>query len=163
MRHRLPLLASLALALAFASAPALASKPEHKDLTFDPVVFAEQRQALEREIATGERYRSIAQADRRQVLDALKRMQSHLEGKTSLSQLSANERMSVFNDQELINTLLTQAAADSRLVCTTETPVGTRLPKRTCKTVGERRLEREAARDTLQQGGARLPLRQGDS
>jgi len=161
MRHLLLLLAFLALACA--ASPALASKAEHKDLSFDPVVFTEQRQALEREIATGERYRSIAQSDRRQVLDALQRMQNNLQGKTSLSQLNEKERLSVFNDQELINNLLTQAAADSRLVCTSETPVGTRLPKRTCKTVGERRAEREAARDTLQQGGARLPLRQGDS
>lgn len=145
------------------SAPAQASKADHKDLAFDPVVFAQQRQALEREISTGERYRSIAPADRRQVMDALQRMQANLDGKASLSQLNEKERLAVFNDQELINSLLTQAAADSRLICTSETPVGTRLPKRTCKTVGERRLEREAARDTLQQGGARVPVRQGDS
>lgn len=147
------------LSLLFAGASmAQAKSPSHADLEFDPALFAEQRRALEREIATSERYRGIMAADRRSVVEALDRMERNLSGISSISQLNTTQRMNVFNDQELINTLLTQAAADSRLVCTKETPVGTRLAKRVCKTVGERRIEREAAREVLRDS-SRLPIR----
>jgi hypothetical protein len=135
--------------LTIATTVSVAKTPRHDDVSFDPQAFAEQRDALESEIATGERYRSIAKADKERVYEALERLAKNLAEVTAVSQLSEAKRLSVFNDQQLINTLLTRAAADSRVVCTRETPVGTRLPIKTCKTVGERRLERENAQESL--------------
>ncbi len=146
--HALVRLLAVCLLLSVATL-ASAKSPRHENVTFDPKVFEEQRQALEQEIATGETYRSIAKADKQQVNEALERLSGLLAGITSVSQLNESQRLKVFNDQQLVNNLLTQAAADSRLVCTRETPVGTRLPIKTCKTVGERRREREVAQDAL--------------
>ncbi len=137
------------------------SAPEHTAVAFDPAVFAEQKQALEHEIVAGERYRGIAPKDRERVLEALDRMEANLAGIRSVSELDERRRLAVFNDQELINVVLTQAAEDSRVVCTRETPVGTRLATKVCKTVGERRRDRESAREALR-GGSRLPIRSGE-
>lgn len=149
---------ALAIGLGAVGPVRASSAPEHAQVEFDPAVFTQQKQALEHEIIAGERYRGIAPKDRERVLEALDRMESNLQGVRAIGELDERRRLAVFNDQEMINVLLTQAAEDSRVVCTRETPVGTRLATKVCKTVGERRRDRETAREALRDG-SRLPLR----
>jgi hypothetical protein len=56
----------------------------------------------------------------------------------------------VFNDQEVVNTLLTQARADSRLVCDRSRPTGSHRRQTKCQTVAERRRRMESDQDHLQ-------------
>jgi hypothetical protein len=153
-----PLLVVFLLSFAAVAAAQASNDGKHANLAFDPAVFAGQKQALEHEIVAGERYRGIAPKDRERVLEALDRMETNLQGVRSVGELDERRKLAVFNDQEMINVVLTQAAEDSRLVCTRETPVGTRLATKVCKTVGERRRDRETAREALRDG-SRLPLR----
>src|SRR3546814_19983702 len=64
---------------------------------------------------------------------------------------SLNERrkLRVFNDQELINNILTSADEDSRLVCRREKKTGTHMASNQCMTVAERQRAADHARETL--------------
>ena len=149
---------SLALGLALAGGHAFAAKG-HEDVAFSPTAFAEQREAIERDLA-GDRYAEISRSDRAAVREALGRIGQALEGKDSLDLLAEEERVAVFNDQELVNTTLTRAADDSRLVCRREKKVGTHFKSNVCMTVAERRRAQESARERLLEL-ERLEVRQG--
>lgn len=123
-----------------------------KHLAVEPVsttnqTFEAQRAALISELERGERYREIAPMDRRAVMESLQRMASWLESAGSIHQMTEAEKVRLFNEQEKINVLLTAAAADSRIVCTRESRVGTRMQSSNCYTVAERQRRREKDTD----------------
>ena len=63
--------------------------------------------------------------------------------------LNAQQKADVFNDQERINTLLTKALEDSRLVCRRERKVGSHRMITECMTVAERRQAYESAQKAM--------------
>ena len=152
-----------AAALAVASAVP-ASQPDHQEVRFGPAQFAAQREAILKGML-GETYRELSDEDRRSVLDALERMEARLEGITSLEQLDKRVQTAVFNDQELINTLLTEAAEDSRLICKREKFVGSHRTTNVCVTVAERRRLAAAAQDEMRvmQGSGYLRPERADT
>lgn len=111
--------------------------------------FAEQRQKVDAALADGETYVEISAADRAEVVSALDRMEDLLGGRP-VSALSEAEKVALMNDQSLVNTRLTQAAEDSRLVCRREAAVGSRLQRSQCLTVAQRRRQREQSQDALE-------------
>lgn len=70
-------------------------------------------------------------------------------GDGGIQSMSQERRVAVFNDQELVNGLLTRAREDSRLVCRREKTVGSNLPVSVCHTVAERRRQSDDSRDHL--------------
>lgn len=108
-----------------------------------PLGFEAQRDALIDEIERGDRYSEIAPLERRSVMESLERMTRWLQSAGSIDNMTEAEKVRLFNEQEKINTMLTEAAADSRLVCTRESRVGTRMQSTACFTVAERRRRRE--------------------
>ena len=79
----------------------------------------------------------------------------------SVDELDDRTRTQLYNDQELINNVLTQARDDSRMICKREKKVGTHRITNICITAGERRRQRqriEDANDVLHRG-----VRGGDS
>ena len=66
-----------------------------------------------------------------------------------MSELPERTRLEVFNEQELVNTLLTEAREDSRQVCTREKKVGSHRTTTMCKTVAERRRDMEQSQGAL--------------
>ncbi len=105
--------------------------------------FGEQRQSIEAALAAGKVYSEISPQDRSTVMAALARMGQKLGENGVAASLGESDKVQVFNDQELVNTLLTQAQADSRLICRRERVVGSNLPQNVCQTVAERREARE--------------------
>src|SRR5690606_23510484 len=152
-----------AAALAVAS-PVPASQPDHQEVRFGPAQLAAQREAILKGML-GETYRELSAEDRRSVLDALERMETRLEGITSLEQLDKRMQTAVFNDQELINTLLTEAAEDSRLICKREKFVGSHRTTNVCVTVAERRRLAAAAQGEMRvmQGSGYLRPERADT
>lgn len=138
----------LLLAAALLAGPALAAKGGHENVRFSPAHFEAQREAIIEGIS-GETYRELSDEDRATVLEALTRMQDRLAGVDSLEQLDKRDQTAVFNDQDLVNTLLTEAAADSRLVCKREKFVGSNRTTNVCITVGERKRLAEAAQNQM--------------
>jgi len=111
--------------------------------------FEAQRAAIIRALGDGETYVEIADRDRQVVEESLDRMSSLLDGTSDVDQLPEATKVRVFNEQERINSLLSQAHADSRLICRREKPTGSNRSTNTCFTVAERRRAHEAADDFM--------------
>ena len=147
MRKGLILLAALLLA-----GPAMADKGTSVDVA-GKVSFAEQREQVLVDLADGETYAEITPEDREKVVAGLGRMERLLGTHASASALHPDQRATLMNEQEQVNNILTQASKDSRLVCTREIPVGTRMPTTVCRSVAERRRLREDSRTRMEAAG----------
>lgn len=142
----------IALVLSLACSVTVAkTKYEHTPVAFDPQVFEEQRGDLVEEITRGERYREIGNENQEKVLAALDEMGQVLANVTSLDQLTDDQRATVFNNQELVNEILTRAAKDSRLICKRETPVGSHRQITICKSVAQRNQDTENAKNIMRE------------
>jgi hypothetical protein len=89
-----------------------------------------------------DKYSEIKPEDKQTVLDTLGRIQAHYDKVASADQLSDQDRVDMFNDQEIINTIVTHAALDSRLICERESTTGSHMVHVTCMTLAMRK-ERE--------------------
>ena len=89
-------------------------------------------------------YREISRSDEKIVRDALDRMSTSLEGVVDLGDMTEDQRAALYNEQQLVNTVLTMAENDSRTVCRRRGRLGTNFKTTTCETVRERR-ERQAS------------------
>lgn len=111
--------------------------------------FVEQRAKIDAALADGETYAEISAGDRAEVVAALDRMEALLSGRP-VSALSEAEKVGLMNDQSLVNTRLTKAGDDSRMVCRREQVAGSRLQRSQCLTVAQRRRMREQSQDAIQ-------------
>jgi hypothetical protein len=137
------ILLSLAASTAFA-----ASKKSAAGLDLN-AAFTQQKEQIERELGDGETYAEISSQDRAMVREALNRIASKLDMAGSVESLTGQQKADVFNDQEKINTILTKASEDSRLVCRREKKVGSHREITECLTVAERRRAYENAQKTM--------------
>jgi hypothetical protein len=112
--------------------------------------FAAQRAQIEADLADGKTYAEISRNDRAKVRESLDRIGATLAGVESIDALNPDAKARVFNDQELVNQILTAAAADSRLICERTAKTGSNRKITTCETVAERNRRRELDQDNLQ-------------
>lgn len=141
----------LLAALLFAG-PALADDRTSLDVA-GAGTFSEQRAEVLADLADGETYAELSTQDREKVISTLSRMERMLGDHESAQALHPDDRVALINEQETVNNILTQAHRDSRMVCTRERPVGTRMPTNVCRTVAERRRLRENSRRDLEGAG----------
>ena len=148
--------------LLLAGAAGAADAPEGESLRVaTPAEFAESRALIERAVRESDQYRDLQEVDRRELFKALERMEKTLTGIAAVDELDDRTRTQLYNDQELINNVLTQARDDSRMICKREKKVGTHRITNICITAGDRRRQRqriEDANDVLHRG-----VRGGDS
>ncbi len=111
--------------------------------------FEAQRNAIIKALGDGKTYSEISPDDRQRVTTSLDRIAGLLGGVQDVDQLAVEARVEVFNEQELVNTLLTEAREDSRLVCTREKKVGSHRTTTMCRTVAERRRDMEQSQGAL--------------
>lgn len=148
------------VALLAQSAYALDSEPDTTSantVEYSPARFREQRADIERKLADGKTYAEIKPADRRAVLDAFARIEKTIGSHENALDLSEEKKRQVFNDQEFINVILTQAHADSRLYCEWIVRTGSRVKQSFCQTVADRRQNLETSISTLEQIQRRTP------
>ncbi|KFL35781.1 hypothetical protein [Arenimonas donghaensis] len=138
------------IAFLLAAVPTFAFAAQESQLALAEGDFAEQRAEIEEDLADGKTYAEINNRDRAEVREALDRISRELEGVDSVAELAEPAKVTVFNEQERINTILTQAKADSRLVCDHSRPTGSHRRVTKCQTVAERRRRMEADQDHLQ-------------
>jgi len=136
IRERFSMLPRLLLSLVFMAPIVAAAGPPELPLqtTSD---FQVQQAKVRSDLLAGEIYSEITASDRERVIAALDRM-SGVIGDGSIDRLSPERKVQVFNDQELVNGVLTKARADSRLICKREKPVGSQMATRQCFTVAQR-------------------------
>jgi len=138
---------SVALLLGLsAAAQAASEKPVVQMDRQAPV--AEQVRKVEKALDNGE-YAEISADDRAQVRQSLERITLRVGDRQTAQELPPAAQNEVFNDQERINTILTRAHADSRLVCQHTRTTGSNMPKSRCLTVAERRRIEEKGKALL--------------
>ncbi|MGY1519423.1 hypothetical protein [Luteimonas sp. A482] len=122
----------------------------------EPATFDAQKAKIEAEMGQGGEYGEISADRRAEVRRRLDSIGLALEaGGGTASRISPDRQVDVFNHQAAINQILTEAQADSRVVCSRERKTGSKFPTNRCVTVAEARREREAAREwssTLNRG-----------
>lgn len=148
---------TLALVMALACAPlAMAAKEKQEAIALEPQQFSDSRSDIEEAIRKTDRYSELTLTQREKLQEALDRMEATLAGVDSVEALEEAQKTQLFNDQELVNTMLTEAAEDSRLICKREKRVGSHRYTNSCMTVAERRRLRDSAiQDARVQRGAR--------
>lgn len=109
---------------------------------------AEQIDAIEKAMRS-DNYSEISLEQKSEVQQALGRIRLKMGDHQRVEELSPQARVEIFNDQERVNTILTQAHADSRMVCRRERSTGSNMPQRVCMTVAQRREALEAAHKTM--------------
>src|SRR3970040_319822 len=98
-------------------APALGHAGQGKQkLDLTAASYAEQKAEVEAALADGGTYAEIDPMKRQEVAGALDRIAEILEATGDVEALTAEQKVKVFNDQELINTILTRAGEDSRII-----------------------------------------------
>ena len=111
--------------------------------------FQAQQQKVRADLQGGEVYSEISAGDRQRVVTALDRM-SGLIGEGSAESLSPESKAQVSSDQELVNTVLTKARQDSRLICRREKSIGSQMTSSQCFTVAQRDRMKRDSQDRLQ-------------
>ena len=144
------LVVSLALVLLFASSAATAKDSANAHIQADPSLFASQRAAIEKSI-TSDKYSELTRTQREEVTAALNRMEAILASTDSVKSLDEKKQVQLFNDQELVNNLLTKAREDSRMICRQEKKIGSHRLNTQCRTVAEIRRERESSQGALRE------------
>ena len=154
---------SLSLLLLLAPLAAGAKDTAKESIKADPSLFPAQRAEIEKSIKT-DKYSELTLTQREKVAAALDRMEAILASADSIAALEEEKKIELFNDQELINNLLTKAREDSRLVCARRVKTGSHRPTTECRTVGERRRDRLESQDALREHQRSLmPVQGGDS
>lgn len=138
-------LAALALAL---PTLALAAPKAPLDLTRDPSAVLAQIGQIRQDLGDGKTYSEISPGKKDDVLGALTRISGAVENAGGKS-LAPAESVAAFNDQEAVNTILTSAREDSRLVCKRERATGSTMVTSQCMTVAKRRQLQEDSRKNL--------------
>ena len=133
--------------LAALATPAFAAGSDTQlDLT---AAFDAQRSVILAALQDGKTYAEIKAEDGREVRASLDRIAGLLDGRPTVASLSEAEKVKVFNEQEVVNTILTRARADSRVVCTRERRVGSHRTTSVCYTVAERRRMHDQTQNAL--------------
>lgn len=145
---RCPPVIALTLLLAVATAQGAprdkSAKPQALDLNKP---LPEQVELIQKQLDDGETYAEIAAADRAKVKESLARFASIIN--QSGGTLNPEQKTQLVNEQNQINQILSQAAADSRLVCRREAQIGSLRTTTQCKTVAERRRDAQEAQEAL--------------
>lgn len=127
----------LALALVLVGAAQAKPKAEAVKMTADEPVAA-QIARVDAALRSDE-YREISMEEKSRVQQALGRIRLKMEGRELVTELSPKDQTLVFNDQEVVNTVLTRAREDSRMVCRRERTTGSNMQQSVCLTVAQRR------------------------
>ncbi|TQM17482.1 hypothetical protein FB548_0867 [Pseudoxanthomonas sp. 3HH-4] len=120
------------------------AKPQALDLDKP---LPEQVELIQKQLDDGETYAEIAAADRAKVKESLARFASIIN--ESGGSLNPEQKTQLANERNEINQILSQAAADSRLICRREAQIGSLRTTTQCKTVAERRRDAQEAQDMM--------------
>ena len=114
--------------------------------------FVAMKSKVNKDFEKGDRYSEILPEDRQKVTKALERMDARWQKAGDTAQLSPDQRVEMVNDEQLVDTILQHAAIDSRVICHREDPIGSHLPKTSCRTVAQQKREQEKAQSSMRDG-----------
>ena len=132
------------LALSVLSIPALAN-----DNTSAAAILSQQAIIQADALKRSGRYKDVSETDLQALLEHQSLVANKLASVESTTQLSERDQITVFNSLEAIEAIINKAE-NERMVCERYKPIGTNRPTTVCKTVAQRRTEREAAEKSFQ-------------
>lgn len=144
-----------AFAVAFGVAGVAHAKIDSKPARDSALVQLDVEESVAQQLARvegalhSEQYSEIGMEDKSKVSAAIARIRDNLGAHETVEQANPEARTAIFNDQEVINTILTRAHADSRMVCQRERLTGSNRHTNVCMTVAQRREARENSSDVL--------------
>ncbi len=147
MKSTLLILAASVLLAANCFANDTKADPDKVDLTY--AQFTAQKTEFVQNMEDGKTYKEISPESKARVVVLMDRMEARLKSAGSAANLTMAARTDFFNDQEEVNTLLTKAGKDSRLVCRRTQEVGSHQYTNRCRTLAEMKREHDAAQDTM--------------
>lgn len=100
--------------------------------------------AVHQQMAPGGHYEFVTNSERRDIDARFNDMQSLFDRYGTVDKMDQKTKVQMFNDQEAVNAILTRRK-DDRLVCESERPLGSNIPRTTCRT--NRQIE-QARRDS---------------
>ena len=102
--------------------------------------------AVHQQMQPGGRYEFVQQGERDKLETNFTEMQSLFDKYGTVAQMDQSSKVQLFNDQEAVNAILTRRD-DKRLVCESVEPIGSHIPRTTCRTYREIELEQRNAQD----------------
>ena len=142
---------AVALGISGAAQAKIDAKPD-KDA---PLVQLDVKESVHDQLVRVERalhseqYSEIGLEGKSKVSAAINRIRTKLGDHETVEQANPQARTDIYNDQELVNTILSRAHADSRMVCRRERATGSNRPQQGGMTVAQRREAMENSRDVL--------------
>ncbi|MGH8160527.1 MAG: hypothetical protein ACREPQ_20665 [Rhodanobacter sp.] len=115
------------LAAAYAAKTETVVKAENK------AEFAAVVVAVHQQMEPGGRYEFVDKNERAKIDADLGNMQALFDKYGTVTQMKMGTRVQLFNEQEEVNAILTRRD-DQRLVCESIAPVGSHIPRTTCRT-----------------------------
>jgi uncharacterized protein YlbG (UPF0298 family) len=103
---------------------------------------------VKKEMVPGGRYEFVDSSERATIDTNLARMQSMFEKFGTVDAMDKDTKFQLYVDQENVNAILTHRD-DRRMVCKSERPIGSIIPKRVCRTYGVVEGDRRNAQEEM--------------
>ncbi len=144
-----------AIAASVAICGAAVAKENYKEKAFN----ADSRDKFEavsadvrRQMEEGGRYQYVKPDERIKVDAALTEMSTIFAANDSVASMPEPAKIKLFNDQEVVNSILTQRDGD-RVICTKTAPVGSHIPITSCHTYAQEVEAREGTKKQMNEWG----------
>ncbi len=103
---------------------------------------------VKKEMVPGGRYEFVSSSERQTIDASLGEMQSLFDTFETVAAMDKEAKFQLYVDQENVNAILTHRD-DRRMVCKSERPIGSLLPKRTCRTYGAIQRDRQFTQEEM--------------
>ena len=107
---------------------------------------------VRKEMESGGRYQYVKPDERSKIDASLSDMSRLFSENSSVDAMSQDAKVKLFNDQEVVNSILQQRDGD-RVICKHEAPIGSHIPVTTCHTYAQEVEARNGAHDQMAQWG----------
>jgi hypothetical protein len=125
--------------LALLAAVTATAKENYKEKAFNADTrdkFEQVSAKVREEMREGGRYQYVKPSERSTIEQKLSEMESLFKQSDTVQGMNEQTKIALFNDQEVVNSILTQRDAD-RVICKREAPIGSHIPVTTCHTYGQ--------------------------
>ena len=110
--------------------------------------FAAVVAAVKKEMVPGGRYEFVSSSERKTIDANLAEMRSQFDQFGTVAAMDKDTKFQLYVDQENVNAILTHRD-DRRIICKSELPLGSLLPKRTCRSYGLIERERHKSQELM--------------
>lgn len=131
---------------------AYASKTETIVKAQDKADFTTMVAAVHQQMAPGGHWEFVDSTERKEIDGTFSDMRALFEKYGTVDQMDKDAKVQLYADQQHANEILSKRDS-RRLVCKSERPIGSLLPKRTCRTYGAIQRDRDNAQDFMRQNG----------